>query len=164
MRYFLYTYSLPGNFISSKRAGVFGAPKNHAGLTTKFLKLRRGDLILIRDGNKRRLEFFGYCEVVGQPFDHDEYSPFKDFLWPDEEAAKKVFYPLRLAVDFVSVPKLKLEVITWSALDALGFEGTNWFRMEGKQAWAKKLTGNFIEAPTEVDAFSKLIGLSENWF
>jgi len=161
MRYFLCTYSLPDNFDISRRAGVFGAPKDHAELPSKFLKLRRGDLIIIRDGRKKRsLSFFGYCRVVGETFDHDRYSPFKDFLWPDEQAKQKVIYPLRIAVDFVDVPKLRLEAITWPALDALRFEGAKWFHMQGKQACAKKFSGNFIEEATEVEAFSKLVGLN----
>jgi len=115
-------------------------------LTSKFLKLRRGDLIIIRDGRKKRsLSFFGHCRVVGETFNHDRYSPFRDFLWPDEEAKQKVIYPLRVAVDFVDVLKLRLENITRHTLDDLGFEGTKWSRIEGKQTWAKKSSGDFIE-------------------
>ncbi len=162
MRYFLYTYSLQDNFDMSRRAGVFGAPKDHTGLESKFLKLRRGDLIIIRDGRKKQLSFFGCCKVVGETFDHERFSPFRDFLWPDEQAKQKVIYPLRVAVDFVDVPQLRLQAITWSALDALKFEGIKGLHMEGKPAWAKKFSGNFICEATEVEAFSKLVELDRN--
>jgi hypothetical protein len=164
MRYFLSTYSLGENFDVSRAAGVFGARKDQAGLESKFRKLQRGDLIIIRDGRKKwSLRFFGYCRVVGEVFDQDKSSPFRDFLWPDEEAKQKIIYPLRVAVDFIDVPELQLDGVTWSALDALGFEGTKWFRMEGKRAWAKKLSGNFIEKPTELEAFSKLLNLQHGY-
>jgi hypothetical protein len=160
MRYFLYTYARGDNLDISRKAGVFGAPKDHARLANKFLRLQRGDLILIRDGRKKwTLTFFGYCRVVGPPFDHGDYSPFRDFLWADEQREQRVIYPLRVAVDFEDIPRLCLEAITWQSLDALGFESTRWFRMEGKQAWAKKFCGNFIEKSSEVADFSRLVGL-----
>jgi hypothetical protein len=137
MRYSLYTYSLQENFSISQSEGVFGAPKNHAGLQSKVLQLRRDDIIIIRDGRKRRLSFFGHCAVVGDVFDHNQYSPSADFLWRDEQAGQRVIYPLRVAVDFIEVPELHLETITWHALDELAFVNKKGVRMVGKQAWGK---------------------------
>ena len=160
MRYFLYTYSLAEDFDISRRAGVFGARKDGAGLESKFWNLQRGDLIIIRDGRKKPLSFFGCCRVSGNVFDHGEYSPFVDLLWRDEQAEQRVIYPLRAAVDFIDVPKLKLDAVTWLALDALGISGTNGL-IEGRRAWVKKFSGNFIELPAEVEAFSKLLNLQQ---
>ena len=52
-------------------------------------------------------------------FDQFNYSPFIDHLWEDEQTEKRVIYPLRVAVDFVSIPKIDLGAITWSDIDRL---------------------------------------------
>ncbi|MGH7612680.1 MAG: hypothetical protein ACREMW_01380 [Gemmatimonadales bacterium] len=160
MRFFLYTYAVPENWAITRRAGVFGTKKDRTGLPSKVRHLRRDDLILIRDGTKEQLQFFGCCRVCGDVFDHDKYSPFRDFLWQEEITHQRVIYPLRVPVDTKDVPKLSLEAISWVSLDTLGFRNTKGLPIQGPRAWAKKLIGNFVERSDEVEAFSRLVGLS----
>lgn len=158
-RFFLYTYNKFQNYSISKRGGVFGTRKDATGLETKVKKLHAGDIILIRDGTvKSSIEFFGYCIVCGTVFDHDSWSPFRDLLWHDEIVDGKVIYPVRVAVNFEDVPRLCLDRITWGSLDELRFSNLRRSPLRGRQAWAMKFKGNFIENPDEVDAFSRLIG------
>src|SRR2546425_2788731 len=125
MRYFLYTYAVPQNWDITCRSGVFGTKKDNTGLPTKVKQLRRGDIILIRDGSKEKLEFFGCCRVSGDVFDHHAYSPFRDFLWHDESLEQRVIYPLRVAVDTKDVPTFSFEAVTWASLDSLGFRNAD---------------------------------------
>ncbi len=160
MRYFLATYISIENFEISKIFGVFGAPKSKA---SKIKELQRGDLVIIRDGRRRRpLAFFGYCKVVGDVWDQDKRSPYRDFLWRDEQDRQKILYPLRVAVDFVDVPQIGLGQITWTRLDSLNLRGTRSLHLKGQQALAKKLDGNFIKEASEIEAFSRLVCLPDS--
>lgn len=158
MRYFLYTYASPTNYQTSEKFGVFGAKKDGTDLGTKIKQLRHGDVVLIRDGSKDVFEFLGCCVICGPVIDQDETSHYKDYVWPDEKKNNKVIYPLRVAADFIQVPELSLEAVTWHALDALGFYNQRGAKLAGQQSWGKKFMGNFIESPHEVGAFGKLIG------
>jgi len=158
-RFFLYTYSLHANFIISKRTGVFGTWKDETGLDTKVKQLRRGDLIIIRNGEEKLLHFLGQCRVVGDVFNQYEYSPYRDLLWQDEIDQGQIFYPMRVPVDFYNVPELTLDRITWEDLDALKFDNKKGFPLQGSQMWAKKLAGNFLEAGNETESFARLVNL-----
>jgi hypothetical protein len=160
MRFFLYTYAVARNYEISHSFGVVGAKKDGAGLPKKFRQLRHGDIILIRNGVRQTLKFFGYCCVCGRVLDQSGESPYKNFLWSDEERAQRVIYPLRVAVDFVGVPSLSLEAVTWEALDTLGFNNKRGQKLLGPQAWGKKFMGNFLESQNETAAFSRLVGLA----
>jgi hypothetical protein len=161
MRFFLYTYTFSGNYQVSVRAGVFGTKRDRSGLPTKVGRLKRDDLVLIRDGLRPgALKIQGCCRVTGSVFDHSEYSPYRDFLWKDELLFKRVIYPLRVPVDFEDVPELNLEAITWEALDALSFRGSRGQTLKGRDRWANKFKGNFIGAGQELSMFSELLGIS----
>jgi len=160
MRFFLYTYRYPGNYEVSVKACVFGTKKDHAGLPTKVRKLKRGDIILIRDGLRDKLTVHRCCRVTGDVFDHDAYSPYRDFLWTDEQLFKKVIYPLRVPVDFKDVPDLNLPALTWAALDALAFRGSRGQPLRGPERWASKFKGNYVESKAEVEALGRLLGVS----
>ncbi|MGH8194774.1 MAG: hypothetical protein ACREQ8_10280 [Woeseiaceae bacterium] len=159
MRFFLYTYKMSANFQISRRAGVFGAPYDATGLPTKVRQLRRGDIIIIRDATHSELRFFGRCVVVGDVFDQEKYSPFRDHLWEDEIEQERVIYPLRVAVDFKTAPELSLDSVTWEDLDRLGFTNAKGQPLTGRQAWGKKLSGNFVSVENEVAPFSDLLGV-----
>ena len=142
MRYFLYTYTYPQNYRVSRERRVFGTPK-HGGdhLATKVERLRRGDIVLIRDGSKDDLYFFPYCVVAGQLYDQDEGSPWQPILWHDETIENRVIYHLRCAVDFENVPQLSVSRLTWSDLDSLNFINERGRPILGTQAWGQKLRG-----------------------
>lgn len=158
MRYFLYTYAYPENYRISRENRVFGTPK-HGGdhLATKVERLRRGDIVIIRDGSKDALYFFPYCVVAGPLYDQEEGSPWPDILWHDEKIEKRVIYHLRCAVDFENVPQLALSRLTWDDLDSLNFINERGKAILGTQAWGKKLSGNFVQDPKEVAKFNELV-------
>lgn len=53
MRYFLYTYAYLENYRITRQHQVFGTPKYGGDhLATKVEKLRRGDIVLIRNGSE----------------------------------------------------------------------------------------------------------------
>jgi hypothetical protein len=157
MRYFLYTYVSAQNWDTTVKSGVFGTKKDGTGLPTKVKALRRGDLIVIRDGSRQEFTVLGACIVSGDVFDQAQYSPYKDLLWEDEKRANATTYPLRVPVETKAVPKLDFAALTWKALDALGFYNAAGEPLRGHQAWGKKFVGNFLESEFEVKSFSKLI-------
>jgi hypothetical protein len=157
MRYFLYTYVSAQNWDTTRKAGVFGTKKDATGLPTKVKALRRGDLIIIRDGSRQDFTVLGACIVNGDVFDQSQYSPYKDLLWEDEKQTNTTTYPLRVPVETKLVPKLNLTALTWTALDSLGFHNAAGDPLRGHQAWGKKFVGNFLESEFEVKSFSKLL-------
>lgn len=157
MKIFLYTYSVPENFEISQRLGVFGTPVDRAGLAGKVRQLRRGDLIVVRDGTQSALRFLGHCKVVGDVFDQSRSSPFKELLWNDECVRGHVIYRLRVAVDFEDVPRLSLGQVSWPDLDALHLPGAKGHLLQGRQMWGKKLAGNYLRYTSEIDAFLRLV-------
>jgi hypothetical protein len=162
MRIFLYTYKSKGNFELSIKAGVFGAWKDRTGLATKIQKLKRGDLIIIRNAaSKINLEIFGCGRVVGDVYDQEHFSPYRDLLWNDEINAGKTLYPMRVPVDFKEVPTFINKIIPWKDLDKLKFKNKQGFELIGKQSWAKKFAGNFLEQGQETEHFLGLIGLKK---
>lgn len=160
MQLFLYTYAAPENYDLSKRAGVFGTWKDDTGLATKVHRLAREDLIIIRNGRCRSLEFFGVGRVVGDIYDQHQFSPYRDLLWKDEVDSGKILYPIRVPVDFKQVPTVNLDRITWKNLDELDFYNAKGIHLKGTQSWAKKFAGNFLNSDREVARFFKLIELS----
>lgn len=158
MRYFLYTYEHSQNYRITREHRVFGTPK-HGGdhLATKVERLRRGDIVLIRDGSKDDLYFFPYCVVSGPLFDQEVESPWPEILWHDEKIERRVIYQLRCAVDFDNVPQLSLSRLTWKDLDSLNFINVRGDPILGTQAWGKKLSGNFIQDEKELASFNKLV-------
>ncbi|MGA7749639.1 MAG: hypothetical protein WCA63_05780 [Gallionella sp.] len=126
-------------------------------LDTKIERLALGDIIVIRNGSKERLEFLGYCAVAGPLYDQEEGSPWNDLLWRDEVDARRVIYQHRCAVDFESLPQLSLSQLRWEDLDSLGFLNVRGNPILGAQAWGQKLSGNFIEDAKELAAFNKLV-------
>lgn len=157
MRYFLYTYASRVNWDTTRRYGVFGTKKDGTGLPTKVGDLEPGDIIIIRNGSKKTLAFVGCCKVLLKPFDQDIDSPYKDYLWKDEESQHRIIYPLRVPVDCNTVLKLNLSAISWADLDALNFYNQRGNPLKGEQAWGKKLSGNFVQEPEEVFRFEQLI-------
>lgn len=159
VRYFVYTYAIYENYQITRDNRVFGAPKYGGDhLATKVEKLSPGDIIIIRDGSKDYLRFFPYCAVAGPLYDQDEGSPWPNLLWHDEFQNRRVIYHLRCAVNFADVPQLNLSGLRWESFDTLGFLNDRGRPIMGPQAWAKKLSGNFIEAPKEIAAFHELVG------
>lgn len=160
MRYFLYTYAYPENYEISREHRVFGTPKNSGDhLATKVQRLRRGDIVLIRDGFRNDLRFFPYCVVTGPLFDQetDTDSSWPKFLWHDEKLKQRVIYHLRCEVDFQNVPQLSRSRLTWDSLDSLRFINERGRPILGQQAWGKKLSGNFIEDEKELAKFNDLV-------
>jgi len=96
-----------------------------------------GDLIIIRDGSKNdQLTLFGCCKVTGKGFDQStRHSPYRDFLWADEEKSQKIIYPFRIAVDFETAPKLSRLRIVWTELDNLSKH------LVGKRDWMMRFRG-----------------------
>lgn len=80
MRFFLHSYAIYNNFDITVRSGVFGAKKDKTGLESKIRRLKRGDIIIIRDATQQAFQMFGYCKVVGDIFDQFAFSPYKDFI------------------------------------------------------------------------------------
>lgn len=158
MRFFLYTYATRKNWDESKRTCVFGTWKDRTGLATKVQRLKRGDLIVIRNGECRHeLKCFGAGRVFGDVFDQERFSPYRDLLWKDEVEAGKVLYPMRVPVDFKGGPAVQLDRITWASLDGLGFRNAKGVPLKGAQSWAKKFSGNFLDAGQETERFAELI-------
>jgi len=135
MQLFIYTYTdnATENFKVTKNYGVFGGKKN-------WRWLRRGDLIIIRDGSKNdQLTLFGCCKVTGKGFDQStRHSPYRDFLWADEEKSQKIIYPFRIAVDFETAPKLSRLRIVWTELDNLSKH------LVGKRDWMMRFRGGMF--------------------
>ena len=159
MRYFLYTYAYPENYTISRQHRVFGTPKDGGDhLATKVERIRRGDIVLIRDGSKKELQFFPYCVVTGPLYDQEEpNSPWLDLLWHDEKIKQRIIYHLRCEVDFNSVPQLSRSRLTWETLDSLNFINERGKPILGQQAWGKKLSGNFIQDEKELARFNELV-------
>ena len=161
MRYFLYTYVSRQNWETTVKAGVFGSKKDDTGLPTKVKALRRGDLIVIRDGSRQEVfTILGCCTVCGDVFDQDltDCSRYPKLLWSDEKNKNQLIYPLRVAVETKGFPNLALEAVTWNALDDLGFLNAKGKPLCSRRAWGKKFVGNYLETESEVKSFSKLIG------
>ena len=168
MRFFLYSYGDAANFEISKNLGVFGCKKRKGGMETKFKKLQKGDIILIRNSSATpQLKFFGYCKIVGPPLDYDNDSgPFPDLLWKEEQQNRRIIYPLRIAVSFSDVPLLKnLHTISWD--DLLELELKN---MRGVvfsiTAFANFFSGNFLFESNQfkrqdIENFTNLIGVED---
>ena len=166
MRFFLYSYGDAANFEISKNLGVFGCKKRKGGMETKFKKLRKGDIILLRDSSATpQLKFFGYCKVVGSGLDYDHDSgPFPDFLWKDEKDDRKIIYPLRIKVSFSDVPHLsQLHAISWNDILELGLKNKKGM-VYGKSGLVQFFSGNFLSESEQftgqdIKKFIRLIGL-----
>lgn len=160
MRLFLFTYYGNKNFVTTKHYETFGAKKDGTGLSTKISKLRRGDLIVYRDGSEKSCcSLFGASFVSGKVFDQEKDSPFKSEFWPDEENFGKPIYSLRVPVDFETAPIIN-DIIDWQKLFALRFYNKKGFVMMNKQMWGGFFRGNFIESPDKILKFSNLLGIS----
>lgn len=157
MRLFAHSYADVGNLVTTFQLGVFGARDDQAGLGTKIRALAVGDLLLIRltgpevphDGP---LKFAPLCRVVGPVFDQRVTSPFRDYLWPDEQMQSAVLYPLRCAIEQLALP-IRNNDVSWSELDSLGLRNQDGEVLLGRQMWGPKLRGNFF---TEADSTSVL--------
>jgi len=173
MRFFLHTYDVEENWPITREQSVWGCKKDGAGLATKARQLSAGDIIIVRDAvmesvnrflgfsSCRPLAFFGYCTVAGPVFDQRPESPYGALLWHDEKTERRIIYPIRVPVTFEGLPRLDLSQVTWESLDSLKFRNQKGALLCGRQAWAKKLMGNFIESANEVAAFSALLRLGK---
>ncbi len=163
MRFFLHTYELESNWDISVAAGVFGAKRNCTGLETKVRRLVPGDVILIRnseydfDGINERLRVFpSALRVTGTMIDQSRNaSAYPKLLWDDENYHRYVIYPLRVPVQ--RDDRFNLTGIEWCDLDSLEFRNQSGRLLRGKQQWAQKMMGNFIETPDEIRRFLDLL-------
>jgi hypothetical protein len=159
LRVFLYTYDEPKHFNISRRFGLLGVRSDDTGIDRKVQRIRREDLVVLRDASRKAAALFlGAGKVVGEVYDQRRDSPFREFIWPDEQFYKKLIYPWRIPVDFKMGPQLERPEVEWSELGALGLLNEKGEILANQQQWGKKLCGNFLD---EAEAAKFLTLLSD---
>jgi hypothetical protein len=167
-RFFFYQYNNKNNFDISVQQDLFGCRDTQDGLPTKFKKLRKGDIIIIRDNsNKNKLLFYGFGEVIGEPFDQRESQNHYNPIWEDEKKSNNIIYPYRISVNFNPQVKLaNLHSLDWGDFEKLKWKNKTRGTLLDKKGLASFFKGNFVE---EDERFSKddiynleiLLGLNE---
>jgi hypothetical protein len=168
-RYFFYQYDNKINFDISVQQSLFGCRDTNDGLPTKFKKLRKGDIIIIRNNsNKNRLIFYGFGEVIGEPYDERNYqNKYPNLIWEDEKIDKKIIYPHRISVNFNS----KIQLANLHNLNWVDFENLKWKnKVKGtvldKVGLASFFKGNFVQEDErfnkeDINKLSIVLGLKE---
>jgi hypothetical protein len=144
MRIFAHSYGGLDNLATTFNLGVFGAPDDGTHLGTKVATLSIGDLLLIRFSNVAELRFAPLCRIARRIFDQRQESPFRDYLWPDEQTKSKILYPFRCAIERLTEPRIRQNDVQWSELDALGLRNQKGDLLLGRQMWGVKLRGNLF--------------------
>ena len=160
-RLFLATYHEAEHFDESARYGILGISENNSTTDAKFMKLRRGDLVLVCGRASPHGIAFRLCGyVVGDPLRQGANSHLRDLLWSKEKQLQQVCYPLRVAVDFAGGPRVGREEVTMAELCSIGAIGEGGQPLDSPAKWGPKLNGNFITDFQTITALTGLLNLA----